>query len=218
MAHGYWPLFDLRIRTPRLELRPPTDDDLPALIAAADAGIHDADAMPFARPWTDAPAEDRARTTAQFLWRSRAGLRPEAWELPLAVLVDGTVVGIQAIEATEFPTRRQVETGSWLTRAEQGKAYGKEMRAAVLELAFAGLGAELARSESFLDNEPSIRVSRALGYEEDGSGRHAPRGEPRDTIRWRLTRDRWLGLRREGRYPDVVLEGVADCAGLLGAG
>jgi len=27
MAHPYWPFFDLRIRTPRLELHVPNDDD-----------------------------------------------------------------------------------------------------------------------------------------------------------------------------------------------
>ena len=32
MGHP-WPLFDLRLRTPRLELRLPTDDDLLALAA-----------------------------------------------------------------------------------------------------------------------------------------------------------------------------------------
>jgi hypothetical protein len=28
MANSYWPLFDLRVRTPRLEFRLPRDDDL----------------------------------------------------------------------------------------------------------------------------------------------------------------------------------------------
>ena len=43
-----WPLFSLRITTPRLELRPVRDEDLPGVIDAALSGIHDPGVMPFA--------------------------------------------------------------------------------------------------------------------------------------------------------------------------
>ena len=36
MANSYWPLFDLRITTPRLELRLPTDDELNSFVAVSD--------------------------------------------------------------------------------------------------------------------------------------------------------------------------------------
>ena len=57
-----WPLFDLRLRTPRLVLRSPGDDDLFALLEVARAGVHDADQMPFAVAWTDLapPAFERS--------------------------------------------------------------------------------------------------------------------------------------------------------------
>ncbi|NUP58348.1 MAG: N-acetyltransferase, partial [Pseudarthrobacter sp.] len=42
-----WPLFDLRLNTPRLELRPITDQDIPAAVDAARSGIHDAARNPF---------------------------------------------------------------------------------------------------------------------------------------------------------------------------
>jgi hypothetical protein len=41
MAHPYWPLWDLVVRTPTVELRMPTDDDLVRLAQLAGAGIHD---------------------------------------------------------------------------------------------------------------------------------------------------------------------------------
>ncbi len=48
-----WPLYGLRITTPRLELRVPDDEDAVALFEAARAGIHPAGEMPFGVPWTD---------------------------------------------------------------------------------------------------------------------------------------------------------------------
>src|SRR5688572_12379914 len=54
MLSDHWPMFDLRIRTPRLELRYPSDDDLALLVALLDEPIHDPDFMPFLIPWTRA--------------------------------------------------------------------------------------------------------------------------------------------------------------------
>lgn len=50
-----WPLFGLLISTPRLTLNPVRDEQLPGLIDAVLAGIHDPAVMPFGVPWTDAP-------------------------------------------------------------------------------------------------------------------------------------------------------------------
>jgi len=44
-----WPLFGLRIRSERLVLRLPTDDDLVELMAVAKAGIHPPGEMGFGR-------------------------------------------------------------------------------------------------------------------------------------------------------------------------
>ncbi|EQD45135.1 GCN5-related N-acetyltransferase, partial [mine drainage metagenome] len=69
-------------------------------------------------------------------------------------------------------------TGSWLGREHQGRGFGKEMRAAILHLGFATLGAEEALTSAFSDNPASIRVTRGLGYEENGTWRAARRGRP----------------------------------------
>ena len=47
-----WPIYRLQIRSERLVLRLPTDDDLLALMDLAKAGIHPPDEMPFAVPWS----------------------------------------------------------------------------------------------------------------------------------------------------------------------
>ena len=81
------------------------------------------------------------------------------------------------------------------------------MRAAVLHLAFGGLGAREATSEAFTGNHPSNRVSQALGYEPNGTSWATRYGEPALITRWKLTRDR----REKTRRDDIDLTGVQDC-------
>ncbi|HYF47546.1 MAG TPA: hypothetical protein VD926_15130, partial [Acidimicrobiales bacterium] len=79
MPHPYWPLFDLRVRTPRLELRYPSEDDLLALVDLVRHGIHDPTTMPFSHPWTDAPSPDLERGALQFWWNQRASWSKHDW-------------------------------------------------------------------------------------------------------------------------------------------
>jgi hypothetical protein len=83
--HEIWPLFALRIAAGPLELRPVADTDIPALVRIAAAGIHLPEEMPFAFPWTDAPAADLGRRMAIYYWRTRAELSPARWTLDFAV-------------------------------------------------------------------------------------------------------------------------------------
>src|SRR5687767_14747895 len=106
----HWPLFDLRLTTPRLVLRPPTDDDFPGLLAAIDAGIHDPAEMPFAMAWTDKPREQRERESVQWWWKQRSSWSAEDWSLPLAVFLDGRAVGMQDMNGKEFSMLRVVDT------------------------------------------------------------------------------------------------------------
>ncbi len=213
MPDPYWPLFDLRVRTPRLELRPVDQELMYALVALASAGIHDPATMPFTHPWTNEPSPGRERHSLQHYWRKWADWSPEDWHLSIAVLVDGEVVGAQDLFARQFARRRSVETGSWLGRAHQGHGLGLEMRAAVLHLAFAGLGAEAATSGAYTDNAPSVAVSRALGYADNGVD-VAPRRDAVGQIRlFRLTREEWESRRRD----DIEIEGLEACRELFGA-
>jgi RimJ/RimL family protein N-acetyltransferase len=184
MSAPYWPLFGLRIRTPRLELRYPTDDDLLAVVALAADGIHDADTMPFYVPWTRAESPDLERGMLRYFWSQRGTLSPARWSLPLAVYEGQQPVGIQDVMAEHFAVTRTVETGSWLVQRAQGRGVGKEMRAAVLHLAFEGLGAMEAYSASFEDNPASAAVSRANGYDSNGSVLFAREGTPARSMKW----------------------------------
>ncbi|MDP8905134.1 MAG: GNAT family N-acetyltransferase [Chloroflexota bacterium] len=208
----YWPLFGLRIRTPRLELRLPTDPDLFELVAVARAGIHPPEEMPFGEPWTDARSPDFEHGFLQYHWSTRANWRPDRWQLELGVWAEGRAAGAQAISAGGFALLRTTSTGSWLGRAFQGRGYGKEMRAAVLAFAFDYLGADRVTSAAFVDNAASIAVSRSLGYRENGIDRHAPRGVVRDSIRFLMTADGW----RLRERPPIEVEGFDDCRPFFG--
>jgi RimJ/RimL family protein N-acetyltransferase len=192
---SYWPLFDLRLETERLVLRLPTDDDFPGLLEAIDAGIHDPEVMPFSIPWTDVEPAARRLSAVQYWWGARANWSADTWNLNLAVFRDGRAIGTQAVMAKQFEVLREVETGSWLTKAEQGHGYGKEMRCAVLQLAFEHLDAEVARTGAFSDNEASASVTRAIGYRENGRSRVPRRGAAGDIVNFELTREEWLERR-----------------------
>ena len=213
MAHPLWPLFDLRLRTARLELRLPTDDDIVALYRAAKDGIHDPDWQPFTVPWTDAPSPEFERGFVLHYWRKRADWTVARWDLPFAVICDGVHVGVQEVHGHDFPRLHEVGTGSWLGQRFQGQGIGKEMRAAVLHFAFTGLGAQWARSQARADNAGSIGVSRALGYEDDGLEVAPRRDEVVFEQRLRLSRERWARF----QTVDVEIEGLDTCRDLFGA-
>lgn len=213
MAHPYWPLFDLRVRTPRVELRYPSDDDCIALAAVAAQGIHDPDWLPFTVAWTDAPSPELERNALKHWWGLRAATTPDAWVLPMAVSVSGRLVGIQAVSATAFTVTKAVSTGSWLGRAFQGQGIGKEMRSAVLHLAFAGLGAEVAYTGAWHDNPASLGVTRALGYEPNGEEVMPRRGVADRQLKFRLTLAGWS----ERRQRDIEIEALEPCLEMLGA-
>ena len=210
-----WALFGLVVRTPRVELRLPTDDELVALADLAAAGIHDPATMPFDVPWTDVDPPELQRNFLQYHWLQRASLTADDWHLVLATFDRGSggPVGSQGLLASEFAIRRTVATGSWLGRDHQGQGIGTEMRAAVLHLAFAGLGAERAESGAWEDNEASLSVSRALGYHENRDHIAVRRGESARQIDLVLDRSDWEQRRRD----DIELVGLDACLTLLGA-
>lgn len=203
----HWPLYGLRLRTPRLELRLPDLDELDALGRLSAEGVHDPDQMPFVVPWTDLPPAERARSVMQFHWRALGAWTEQDWNLQLVVFLDGTVVGSQGVGGRAFPLLREVETGSWLGRRHQGQGIGTEMRAAVMHLAFAGLGAESAITAAMTDNPASFAVSRKLGYRENGLDRTLVRDALRHKQHFALDRDAW----ERHRAVPVEIDGLEPC-------
>jgi len=213
MTDPLWPLYHLRLRTERLELRLPNEVEIGELCLIAKAGIHPASEMPFGVAWSTKPSPRFEREYIQWHWKQRADWTPEAWSLELAVFLGGRPIGSQSLAAREFATFRAVNTGSWLGRPDQGRGLGKEMRAAVLALAFDGLDAEAATTEAFFDNPASAGVSRSLGYRPNGIGSIAPEGVARETERFRMSRAEWLGRSRS----EVLIDSLDGCRAMFGA-
>lgn len=207
-----WPPRNLVLRTRRLELRPDDDYGLQQLVEVARAGVHPPEFMPFAIPWTDAPAAELGRNTFQYYWSERARLRPDDWNLHFLVRLDGKVIGEQTLSARDFAVTREVTSGSWLGRQHQGHGYGTEIRAAVLGFAFDHLGAVQARTSAYADNTASLRVSRSLGYVDDGTLRDSRRGEPAVQLRMLVTADRFATFRPQWK---LEVHGVDECLPLL---
>jgi RimJ/RimL family protein N-acetyltransferase len=206
-----WPLFDLRLATPRLELRPITDDEIPSAVAAARSGIHQAGSNPFSTPWAELPAEDVGPNMARWYWKCRAECTPESWTLLLGIWRGGEFLGCQDVGAKNFATLRTVTTGSWLKQSAQGQGLGKEMRAAVALYAFDWLKADVAESEAAEWNAASLGVSRSLGYELNGVTRMSLGGKAETVQRVRLTSQAF-------RRPDwqLTVEGHEPTAQFLG--
>lgn len=207
-----WPLFGLTLTTPRLELRPVADEDIPAAVEAAKSGIHEPGKSPFSTPWAEQPAAELGPNMARWHWRCRAESTPDSWSVILGIWHEGELVGCQDVGAKDFAKLKTVSTGSWLKKSVQGRGLGKEMRAAVVLYAFDWLNAEVAESEAAAWNAASLGVSRALGYEPNGVGRTAWGDKVEDVQKIRVTpetfkRPDWT-LKVEGHDPVAKFLGI----------
>ena len=207
-----WPLAGLRLTTPRLELRPPSPADLDALAEVAAGGICQPGTTPFFVEWPYRPPAERALGFLQSQWRDRSSWSAQDWTLGFGVFADGVAVGMQDVSAQEFLVLREVSSFSWLGLEFQGQGFGTEMRAAVLHLAFACLGAREAVSGAFVSNARSLAVSARLGYVPDGISRDVRAGEVLTTQRLRLSRSRW----EQCAQVPVTVSGLEPCLPMFG--
>ncbi|MFJ9444441.1 GNAT family N-acetyltransferase [Kitasatospora sp. NPDC101235] len=215
MIIDHWPLRGLRVTSPRLELRLPTEDELAEVADVAARGVHPPQERPFLTPWGELPPAERARHVMQLHWTRLGRWSAQDWALNLVAFHEGRPVGIQDMRAKEFGVRREIVSGSWLGLEHQGKGLGTEMRAAMLHLAFAELGTQSATSLSFADNHSSLAVSRRLGYRSDGIDRDVLDGRVVVSERLRLSPEAWA---EHARTP-VTVTGLSDgCRALFGIG
>lgn len=199
-----WPLHDLVVRTGRLVLRPLTEQTATRL---GDLLPDDVDLHPDLPDLGLAPDGQRRAHVLQSYWRQVALWCPQDWVLAFAVARDGDLVGVQGLEGRQFAVRREVDTHSWLVPAARGQGIGKQMRRAVLGLAFAHLGAVRAVTEAFAHNEASLGVSRSLGYVPNGIDRVLHGGVPDVMVRLVLS---------EPDLPPIEVEGLAPCLPMFG--
>ncbi|QNN52547.1 GNAT family N-acetyltransferase [Nocardioides mesophilus] len=110
---------------------------------------------------------------------------------------------------------RTVDSSSFLVAGARGRGLGKQMRAAVLALAFGPLEARFAITSAWTDNHASLGVSRALGYADNGVTAHARGESAGEMAHLRLARATWL----KGPWPERVrITGVEPCLPFFGLG
>jgi RimJ/RimL family protein N-acetyltransferase len=208
-----YPPLNVQVHTPRLSLLGATDELLERLVPVVRQGVVTKAPWPFDDPmslYKDSP--DREWAWLRGIWTGRGKVNDSFWRLYFVVVVDGEPAGMQDVLGTDFSAFGTVDTFSWLSPGLRGRGLGKEMRQAVLHLAFAGLGAREANSDAFTDNHASNRVSQALGYQPNGVDWATRRGAAAQLNRWRLTREHWS----TGRRDDIELLGVTECLPVLG--
>lgn len=211
-SHGGWPLLDLRVTSGDLSLTPVNEADAFAL---ADLLPDDLELDPAATTYAMADPRDARRAVAlQSHWRAHGSWRPEAWRIDFAVRRAGRLVGLQELEATDFPRLKTVDSASWLIHDVRGHGVGKAMRRAALALAFGPLGAEAAITSAWPDNAASLGVSQSLGYRPNGVHRHARDGGVDTMLHLVLTRADWLaGVGAD--VSDVQIDGFEACRPLF---
>ena len=179
----------------------------------ARAGIVGEDRTVFLVPWHKLPSPAFERQFLLHWWEVRGRWRPDNWSLGLVVLKDEHPIGVQELLARDFRIRRVILSGSWLGREFQGQGLGTEARAAILALAFEGLGADVAESGYIEGNAASARVSEKLGYRVTGEEVCAIEGKRALEITVRATPKTW---RRE--LVPVTIEVLEPSLKLFGVG
>ncbi len=206
MDSSAWPLFDLRLRFDEVVLRAVREADL-AHLAAVQPDDYEHDPRAEMLDGLDL-RPNRARLMHQRYWRSLGSWSSTLWCLDFAVEYQGSVVGMQSLEANDFPTLRTVDSGSWLIRSVRGRGVGVAMRSAVLGLAFDHLGAFAAITSARQDNAASLGVSRRIGYTDNGvSLNHSGQGLV-ELQHLRLTARDW---RASGRGSRATVQGLDPC-------
>ncbi len=209
-----YPPLNVRVATPRVELRGATDDLLEELAPLVRSGKALADPPPWDDPHAFYEADPDARVN-QWLrgtWRARGTVRDDIWRVSFVAIVDGEAVGQQDLTGHDFSDFGTVESTSWVSADRRQRGIGAEMRSAILHFAFDGLGAAEANSEAGVENVGSNAVSERLGYERNGTAWATHNGEPVLGQRWRLTRERWEPTRRN----DITMSGIEECRVALG--
>jgi RimJ/RimL family protein N-acetyltransferase len=206
-----WPLFGLRLSCRDVSLRPIREADLPHL---ADIQPDDYEHDPRAEMLPELDwRQNRRRIFYQEHWRHLGTWSPSSWTLDLAVEADGALVGVQSLEAEQFPVLRTVDSGSWLSHAVRGRGIGVAMRMAVLGLAFDHLGAVAAISSARSDNAASLGVSRRVGYRPNGVSLNDSGNGVVELTHVRLTSADWQA---SGQGRDVTVTGFEPCRAWFG--
>jgi RimJ/RimL family protein N-acetyltransferase len=164
-------LLPPEVRTPRLLLRRQRPDDAPLIKDAVDASLeHLKASVAWARtaPFPLAALANRLADSAASFDVGKE------WVFTILDLAEARVLGAAALEPGEpflqaLVGPDVVETGYWLRADATGHGYATEATAAIIELAFARLGARRVAICHDPGNTASAGVPQRLGFRDFGT-------------------------------------------------
>lgn len=154
------------LRTTRLELSAPVEDDVDAIHEACqDAGI---------QRYTTVPSPYRRNHAAEFVEKA-AGWWRDGVECTWAIRTPQELVGMIGLHRIAAGS---AEIGYWLARPARGRGHLAEAARAVVDWGFSPDGLALERIEwrAVVGNEPSARSAQRLGFRYEGLLRQALAG------------------------------------------
>lgn len=170
---------------PRLDLRPFSIHDAPAVQALAGAREIADTTLTIPHPYGDGVAEQWIAT------------HPAAWaageRVSFAVVERASAQLVGAIGLALRAAHARAEMGYWIGVPFWNRGYATEAAALVLGFAFEELGLHRVHAQHFTRNPQSGRVMQKLGMRHEGRLRQHVRrwGSPEDLEQYGILRDEW---------------------------
>ncbi|MFM2042834.1 MAG: hypothetical protein RLY86_1410 [Pseudomonadota bacterium] len=188
--------FPETLRTPRLTLRPLTDNDLPVLVREIGRWEVARWLISVPHPYTEAHGRgwlevQRARRRSFTLLHY--AVVPDGWrEMAGAIALD-----LDRADGAGQGEENGAEMGYWLAPAAWGRGYGTEMVRAMLACAFGPVGLDHVQAAADPENHASNAVLRKAGLvleRVDPLHSRGLRGDPGPANIHRITRARFEAL------------------------
>ncbi|WOF23771.1 GNAT family N-acetyltransferase [Microbacterium betulae] len=162
----------LILRTGRLTLTPPDEDDVEAIRLACQD--------PDVQRWTTVPSPYTREDAERFVELVAGGWRTGEeynWAVRDATGLVG-MIGLSRI------SDGAAELGYWMSADARGRGYGTEAGCAVVDFALGPMRLERLEWHAVAGNEPSARLARSLGFRYEGTRRRGIRTAGRREDAW----------------------------------
>ncbi len=186
-------LYEITIKTPKLELRLPNSSDAEELAQVLTNGIQKENEPHFMEEnLYGKSVEDNTKWLREFIGKSIKEWNKEDWHIPFAVFYKGKVIGLVTMFSHNFPITQGYGISYWIGLQYQGHGLGTEAFQALLFFGFVGLGAQEAYAGAYSDNIPSLHLMEKLGFVFNGEYWMARQGKAIKDRRMRLPKENWI--------------------------
>ncbi|MBL7255553.1 GNAT family N-acetyltransferase [Paractinoplanes lichenicola] len=162
MSENVFP--DIVLRTARLTLRAPHEDDVDAIVAAV--------ADPLTQRWLPLPDPYEREHAVTFVAETAPTVRASGRGLIRAIECDGELAGLIDLKNTDW-RHRTTEIGYWTTPAVRGRGVMTEATVALSRWALTEAAFERVIMRIAPGNTASIRVAERAGFTYEGVARNA---------------------------------------------